>query len=233
MGFLYETHLHTSPVSRCGVSKPADYIEVYKKAGYSGYCITNHFFNGNSGVDHSLPWKDQIDFFYSAYEEAFAAAQGTGIDVFFGIEYNFEGDEYLLYGISKQWLFDHPQMMRWSHQELFDEINRIGGLMLQAHPFRNREYMRVFAQHPECVHGFEVYNSCNRDDENPKALALAKEHKLLMTGGSDIHNAADCERFIADGSFPLSGVELEHKVHTVEEFISEIKSGTAKVINRN
>lgn len=184
-------------------------------------------------VDHSLPWKDQIDFFYSAYEEAFAAAQGTGIDVFFGIEYNFEGDEYLLYGISKQWLYDHPQMMRWSHQELFDEINRIGGLMLQAHPFRKREYMRVFAQHPECVHGFEVYNSCNRDDENPKALALAKEHKLLMTGGSDIHNAADCERFIVDGSFPLSGVELEHQVHTVEEFISEIKSGTAKVINRN
>ena len=170
MGFLYETHLHTSPVSRCGVSKPADYIDVYKRAGYCGFCITNHFFNGNSGVDHSLPWKDQIDFFYAAYEEAFTAAQGTGIDVFFGIEYNFEGDEYLLYGLSKQWLYDHPQMMHWTHQELFDEVNKAGGLMIQAHPFRFREYMRAFVQHPECVHGFEVYNSCNRDDENPKAL---------------------------------------------------------------
>ena len=91
--------------------------------------------------------------------------------------------------------------------------------------------MRAFVQHPECVHGFEVYNSWNRDDENSKALAMAMENNLLMTGGSDIHKATDCQRFITDGSFPLSGVELEHQVHTIEDFIREIKSGTAKVIS--
>lgn len=229
MEYIYETHLHTSPVSACGVSKPWDYAATYKKAGYAGFCITNHFFNGNSGVDRSLPWKEQVDFYYEAYEQALESAAAADVDVFFGIEYNFHGDEYLLYGVTKQWLYDHPDMMKYTHQELFDEMNKIGALMIQAHPYRKRDYIKEINLHPECVHGLEVYNTCNKPEENDKALALAKEHGLLMTGGSDIHNVQNAVSYIEDKSFLLSGVILPERAGTVENFIRMIKEGRAKV----
>ena len=91
--YLYETHLHTKGVSACGSSEPEDYIEVYKRAGYTGLIVTDHFFNGNSGIESSLPWEEKVCKYCSGYERALAAAKGKDFDVFFGIEYNFQGDE--------------------------------------------------------------------------------------------------------------------------------------------
>lgn len=229
MEYIYETHLHTTPVSACGVSTPAEYVPVFKKAGYAGFCVTNHFFNGNSGIDRSLPWKTKIDLYYEAWEQAFEAAKNEDLDVIFGIEYNFHGDEYLLYGLSKQWLYDHPEMMNYTHQELFNEVDKAGGLMIQAHPYRKRDYIKEINLHPECVHGIEVYNTWNQSGENEQALELAKKHNLLMTGGSDIHNKQNAVDYIEDKSFLLSGVVLPERARTVEDFIRIIKSGQAKV----
>ena len=41
--FLYETHLHTSPVSKCASASVKDSLEFYKSIGYDGVFITNHF----------------------------------------------------------------------------------------------------------------------------------------------------------------------------------------------
>ena len=38
----YETHLHTSPVSKCAKASVRESLEFYKKAGYAGVFITNH-----------------------------------------------------------------------------------------------------------------------------------------------------------------------------------------------
>jgi hypothetical protein len=48
--FKYETHLHTSEASACGSSHGAEYISVYKKLGYDGIFVTDHFFGGNTAV---------------------------------------------------------------------------------------------------------------------------------------------------------------------------------------
>ena len=44
--YIYETHLHTSEGSACGVTTGAEAVRAYKKIGYSGIFVTDHFFNG-------------------------------------------------------------------------------------------------------------------------------------------------------------------------------------------
>ena len=54
--FLYETHLHTSPVSKCGNATAAESLAFYKELGYDGVFITNHFLDGNLNYDRSAPY---------------------------------------------------------------------------------------------------------------------------------------------------------------------------------
>ena len=222
--YLYETHLHTKGVSACGSSEPEDYIEVYKRAGYTGLIVTDHFFNGNSGIESSLPWEEKVCKYCSGYERALAAAKGKDFDVFFGIEYNFQGDEYLLYGLDKEWLLKHPEVMDQTHQGLFDMVNEAGGLMIQAHPFRKRDYIKSINLHPECVHGLEVFNSGNLPEENEKALILAQEKNLPVTSGSDMHSHWNIENYIRDKSFKPGGVIFSKRLTSIFDFITGIKN---------
>ena len=68
--YRYETHLHTTPVSKCARANVRDTLEFYKSAGYDGIFLTNHFIDGNINVDRSLPYEDRINFYFSDYEEA-------------------------------------------------------------------------------------------------------------------------------------------------------------------
>ena len=57
--FKYETHLHTMPVSKCAHKSIRENLEFYKKAGYDGVFITNHFLDGNINR-FSAVWKCRI-----------------------------------------------------------------------------------------------------------------------------------------------------------------------------
>ena len=61
MLYKYETHLHTCEASACGISRGAEYISVYKKLGYDGIFVTDHFFGGNTAVSSELDWEERID----------------------------------------------------------------------------------------------------------------------------------------------------------------------------
>ena len=52
--YRYETHLHTSPVSKCGKVSVRENLEFYKELGYDGVFITNHFLDGNLNMSHSV-----------------------------------------------------------------------------------------------------------------------------------------------------------------------------------
>ena len=75
MSYLYETHLHTVQASACGKSRGADYIPFYKKKGYTGIIVTDHFFNGNTCVPSHLSWEERVELFCKGYEEAKAEAR--------------------------------------------------------------------------------------------------------------------------------------------------------------
>ena len=68
--FRYETHLHTLPVSACARFNVRDNLEFYKKTGYDGVFITNHFLDGNICLDvRQKPYEEQINFYFTDYEE--------------------------------------------------------------------------------------------------------------------------------------------------------------------
>ena len=56
--YKYELHCHTSESSRCGQTSASDMADFYKKAGYTGLVITDHFLNGNTTVPKDLPWEE-------------------------------------------------------------------------------------------------------------------------------------------------------------------------------
>ncbi len=102
--YLYETHCHTTPASRCASAKGEEMADYYKSKGYTGIIVTDHFFNGNTGIDRSLPWNEWVEQFCTGYENAKKRGGQIGLDVFFGFEYNKNGAEFLIYGLGKDWL---------------------------------------------------------------------------------------------------------------------------------
>ena len=60
--YRYETHLHTSPVSKCARAGVRESLLFYKRLGYDGVFITNHFLDGNVNIDKTLPYDEKLEF---------------------------------------------------------------------------------------------------------------------------------------------------------------------------
>ena len=93
---------------------------AYQKAGYAGIVVTDHFFYGNTAADRSLPWKDWVEQFCKGYEHAKEEGDKIGLQVFFGWESGYHGTEFLIYGLNKEWLFEHPEIKDADVKEQLD-----------------------------------------------------------------------------------------------------------------
>ena len=189
MPFLYETHMHTCQASACGVSTGAEQARFYKDQGYTGIFVTDHFTGGNTAVPRDLPWRERIDWFCSGYEDARAEGEKLGLDVFFGWEQNFNGDEYLIYGPDKAWLLAHPDIEHWTRRRQLEEIHRAGGAVIQAHPFRDRDYIKYILLGLKYCDGIEVANTFDKRYSDACARRYAEDYGLLVTAGTDNHCA--------------------------------------------
>ena len=66
--YLYETHCHTAPVSKCGKASVEDTVRFYKQMGYDGIFITTHFLDGNINPEvWNLPFHKQIEYYFSDF----------------------------------------------------------------------------------------------------------------------------------------------------------------------
>lgn len=216
MPYLYETHLHTSEGSACGEVTGPDYIDYMIGKGYSGFVVTDHFFTGNCAVDRTLPWDERVHLYCEGYRKAKESAEGKDFDVIFGIEYNFDGDEFLIYGLDGKWLLDNPDVIELDRQSLHKRVNASGGIMVHAHPFRERNYLKDIKLTPDACDGIEVYNAANSDNMNALAYRYAQQLRLPMTGGSDIHYFHDR---------PMGGVLVPHRVTNTVEFKDAFTAG--------
>lgn len=184
--YLYETHCHTAEGSKCATTKAADYVKFFKDLGYQGIFITDHFLNGNTTVNLTLGWEEQISEFCKGYEIAKAEGEKVGLDVFFGFEYSYGWCHLLTYGLDKEWLLNHPQMMKWSPVEFLNIARKDGATIVHAHPFRDKiDLVRLFPDHIDAV---EVFNASQPEEANRRALYYAQMLNLPVTAGSDIHN---------------------------------------------
>lgn len=230
--YLYETHMHTSQGSACARSRGADYIRPYMDMGYAGIIITDHFYKGNTRPDRSLPWPEWVNQFYSGYEDARNEGEKLGFPVFFGLEENFNGDEYLIYGVTKEWLLLNPDIKEWDRVRMYREVRAAGGCMVQAHPFRSRFYNDAIHLMPDFVDGIEAVNYGNVPVWNTLALQYAKQLHLPFSSGSDNHDATAMEYD------KLGGVVLDKPLTSIQDYVSiilekkpmEIKTPSAEIL---
>lgn len=220
MPYIYETHLHTTAASACAKSAGSEYISFYKSLGFDGIIVTDHFFNGNCCVPKNLPWEERVDIFCSGYEDAKAEGDRQGLKVFFAWECCFCGDEFLVYGLDKQWLKKHPDMLEWDHITHYEKIRADGGLVVQAHPFRERGYLSEIYVHPHQCDAFEVANTGNPHEQDRMAYRYAKEHNITMTAGSDIHHAGHT------GNGCVYGMEFDEPLDSIDDYVARIKKGS-------
>ncbi|MDD6142457.1 MAG: histidinol-phosphatase [bacterium] len=215
MAYRYETHLHTCQGSLCGASTGAEHVRWYKEIGYQGIIITDHFFGGNTAVPRTGTWKERIDWFCSGYEDALIEGQKIGLDVFFGWEQGYKGDEYLVYGLDKQWLLNHPEVETWTRREQLEGVHRDGGCVIQAHPFRDRAYINRIRLARQFCDGIEVANAGNRPYNDAYALRYAREFGFICTAGSDNHRSPAAN--------PM-GIETEEKLGSIQDLVKLVRN---------
>ena len=151
--FKLETHLHTSEGSSCAKINGYSQAKLYKEAGYDGIIVTDHFFRGNSCIPKDLPWETRIDLFCMGYEHAKQYGDKAGLKVFFGNEETYNGIDFLIYGIDKEWMINHPEMEFYTIEEQYNSIKKAGGMVIHAHPFRKRTYIPQIKIFPKYVDG--------------------------------------------------------------------------------
>lgn len=223
--YQYETHLHTYESSLCAATPATDYIHYYKALGYQGIFITDHFFNGNTRITSKGTWEDRIHAYCNSYSLAKEAGDSLGLKVFQGLEYHFQGDEFLLYGMDENWLIKHPEIMEFTRLELFQMMDQEGFLMIQAHPFRERDYLNTIYVNPDACHGMEAYNGFNPLWQNHNAELFCQKHGIYMTAGSDLHKIGTLE---PDAHF---GMIFDYPIQDTKDYVDAIreKKGSMKV----
>ena len=213
MSYLYETHMHTCQASACGRSTGREHARFYKEQGYTGIMMTDHFFGGNTCIPRHLPWEKRVDMFFEGFEDAWEEGQKIGLDVFFALEQNYNFDEYLIYGLTKEYMKAHPEMEHWNRRQQLEEVHKAGGCVIQAHPFRMRNYMDRIRLGLHFCDGIEVANAGNDQMDDARAWLYGKENHLVMTAGSDNHCGVN---------WPLYGVAFEKRLTSIEEYVTII-----------
>ena len=224
--YLYETHVHTSPVSQCGGASVRETIEHYKNDGYAGVFMTDHFLDGNINLEvRALPYEDRIEYYFSAYEEGKAIGDEVGIDVFCGIEMSYGGTDFLVYGIDKEWCLAHPDMDKMKKSALLQLMMDEGALIVQAHPFREAAYIDHIRLFPRHVHGVEVYNANRTEFENNLAEQFAENYGLIRFAGSDNHTAGRQKN--------RGGMASDSPIRDVRDFIDRVLAGQMTPFKKN
>ena len=133
----------------------------------------------------------------------------------------------MIYGLDKAWLLKHPDVVNMNHAQLFNEVQKVNGLMIQAHPFRLRSsYMDSMCQHPYACHGIEVYNAGNyRKIENDMAALYAKAFNFPVTSGTDIHDVN-----VLNEPLIVGGMAFDKPLTDIMDYARRIKNYEGQII---
>lgn len=219
--FIYDTHLHTRQGSACARSSGKEMAVACREAGYTGIIVTEHFFYGNSCINRRLSWEKWVEEFCKGYEDAKKQGDRIGLQVFFGWEAGYGGTEFLIYGLDKKWLLDHPEIKDATVEEQFSLVHNGGGMVIHAHPFREEIYIPEIRLFPEYVDGVEGVNATHssfrsESHNNPlydeEAQKYALKYNLPITAGSDIH----------DTNLLCGGMGFQRKLMDIGDFIKAV-----------
>ncbi len=226
--YFYELHMHTAETSKCGRSPARDMVEAYRKKGFSGVVITDHFVNGNSFANDGKTWDEKMDLYLKGYQAAAQAGEELGMTVYFGVEYTHlggNGEDYLLLGLKPEHLYHELRDCdKWSIEYLCDVVHSLGGIVIRAHPYRVAFYIRKPGiERPGLdIDAVEVFNAGNRTDEfNRQAIEMAMREGKPWTAGSDTHQVE---------TTATAYVGFEEKPRDYAQLCDFIREGKAYVI---
>lgn len=228
--YFYETHFHTCVSSKCGQDTPEDMVVAAKEYGYTGIIVTDHNWYGNTCVDTALPWSEFVTEYCRSYERARNKGDEIGVSVFFGWEAGYNGTEFLIYGLDKEWLISHPEIKDASVEEQFKLVHDGGGIVVHAHPYREEYYIPKIRLYPEYIDAVEGVNATHvsafsKHEKTPeydeRAREYAKSLNLSMTAGSDVHS-----KIMLGG-----GIRTKKKLNNIKEFTELILSGDNYILD--
>lgn len=219
--YKYETHLHTSPVSRCAIASVEESLKFYKELEYDGVFITNHFPDVEDDTNKGKTYEEKINFYFSDYEKALELSETVGIKVFGGIETSYGGTDFLVYGLDKEWFLAHPEIMHMKQSDKLAFMRENGALIIQAHPFREAFYIDHIRLFPRHVDGVEIMNANRPEEENNLAKIYCEHYGLIKFAGSDNHSASKQNK--------LFGICFDEPVCSIEDFIEKAKKHKAEI----
>ncbi len=223
MSYKYELHCHTGEVSACADAPAAQSVERYKKAGYDGLVITDHFSGLTFPPYNYFNYKNNAELYLKGYKAAFEAAADSDFTVLLGMEirFLFNPNDYLVYGIDEDFIRNSGNFLFDNLKKLYSKVKSAGGILVQAHPFRGY----IYRGNPKYLDGAEVFNGKTKNpEEDEKALLWARKNDLkVITSGSDYHHP---------NSLIAGGIETEEKIKSNSDLVRILRSGAYKLIKK-
>ncbi|MBR0535102.1 MAG: PHP domain-containing protein [Clostridia bacterium] len=219
MEYKYELHAHTKEVSRCASLPVKEVIEEYKKAGYSGIVLTDHYSPMTFNPNEFFNKKKAIDHYLKAYREA-KQYETEDFTVLLGMELRFYAtvNDYIIYGITEEMLYELPFLLKTYIRRASRLLRERGCLFLQAHPFRKL----ITRANPDYLDGVEVFNGKASVEENESAAKWAEEiNASVRTSGSDCHRHS---------SLGFGGIITQEPIKSNDDLIRILKNGNFKLI---
>jgi predicted metal-dependent phosphoesterase TrpH len=200
-----DLHIHTAPLSACSYIDPHELVQEARRLKLDGICLT----------EHQVVWNP---------EEVDSLAREGGIKIFRGNEFTTNQGDFLVFGFYE----DIKELM--IIQELQEKVQKAGGFMIAAHPFRGfktfgigqlqmtveQASQRKFFEFVDAV---EIGNGKLSEDENDMARKVAEKLALPGTGGSDAHRVDEIGTWIT---------VFENNIENEIELVEELHAGRFK-----
>ena len=180
--YTTELHSHSFPVSACGEFRPREVVEFYRSAEVSSLVLTNHLNPLWISDDPDAAADEYIADYLAAKE----AAEGK-MNLILGVEIRFpENDnDYLVYGVDESDVKEFIKLLPYGLENFYKQVKNDKNIIIQAHPFRKNMILAPL----DSIDGIESMNMHPNQHAKPSiAFKYAKEHNLLVTGGSDFHH---------------------------------------------
>lgn len=183
-------HIHSS-FSPCSVINIPQLLQRARDLGLSGICITDH-----DTTDSKSIIEKRVD--------------SSGICVIVGIEYTTTKGDFLVFGPIEHIPrgMDAENLLRW--------INKVGGIAIPAHPFREDRPVDL-----NILRSFKVIeglNGRNKQYENElcKKWLKRRGNGMKEIGGSDAHTIEEVGRIVT---------VFKKNIYSTEDLIEELQYG--------
>lgn len=213
---LIDLHAHSSGISSCCRIPFNEVINQAKDIGIDGIILTNHY-------QKSYVKNGSLNEFVDKYIAEFSAtkkyADKIGYKAFFGIELTMElypNVHMLIYGVEPSFLKENPEIFDKTQKELYSLVKSYGGILIQAHPFRNG----TTVLDTDYLDGVEINCHPLYGNSYSKELQeIAKKDNLIITCGGDYH---------ADAYHPRCGMIFPDSIKSNSDILEYLLSSEKK-----